>query len=131
MKKTKPCVFAAAVAVLGLTAFSAAQAAPPFSQGPAAVGGSGGGSALSVDLRPYRHCHWSNGRRWCHGPHYEYDEDYGEQPFVLPFFLPFLWDDGPDYRYRRDYDRRDWGGREYRRRDYRGRDGRRDRPRRR
>jgi hypothetical protein len=123
MKRTSLSAFAAAAAVIGLTAVSSVHAAP-FSQVQAAGDKADESSVLSVDLRPYRHCHWRNGYRWCHGPHYDYYDDYGYQPF--PFLLPFFWHDGPDFRYygdRRDYRRRDYG-----RRDYRGdrRDGRRD-----
>jgi len=28
------------------------------------------GGLETVHYRPYRHCHWRYGRRWCHGPHY-------------------------------------------------------------
>jgi hypothetical protein len=123
MKRTSVSALVAS-AVVGLTALSAANAAP-FRQGSAAEGNS---SVMPVDLRPYSHCHWINGRRLCHGPHYEYYDDYGYEQFEFPFFLPFFWSDRPEFRYygdRRDFGRRDYGGRDYGRRDG-GRDGRRD-----
>lgn len=30
------------------------------------------GGVETVHYRPYRHCHWRYGRRWCHGPHFGY-----------------------------------------------------------
>lgn len=38
---------------------------------------------MPVHARPYRHCHWRNGRKWCHGPHY-YRGYYG--PGVTLYF---------------------------------------------
>ena len=64
MGNNKFAALAVAAAVLGFA--SAASAAPPLGEKPA-VKGEVSGSVQSVDWRPYRHCHWYHGRRWCHG----------------------------------------------------------------
>jgi hypothetical protein len=37
------------------------------------------GQATQIDWRGYRHCHWSHGRKWCHGRHarHRYGPRYG------------------------------------------------------
>jgi hypothetical protein len=115
MKKTSMGALIASAALFGLAAVSAASStasAAPFGQGPAVGEADDSSLALSVDLRPYRHCHWSEGRRWCHGPHYGdgyYDEYYDYEYYGFPFFwaLPGDRRQFRDYRDRRDYGRRD------------------------
>jgi hypothetical protein len=69
MRLRQAITIAAAAAFFGLASPSPASAAPVV---PAAgIATSQAADMIqTVHYRPYRHCHWSHGRRWCHGPHY-------------------------------------------------------------
>jgi hypothetical protein len=56
---------------LAWTGLAAPASAAPLAAGAlAAATQSSTGLIAEVHYRPYRHCHWRYGRRWCHGPHY-------------------------------------------------------------
>ena len=57
---------------VGLALSLAAVLATPATAAPAGLGAldTGGYTKLAVETvnwRPYRHCHWRRGDRWCHG----------------------------------------------------------------
>lgn len=59
---------AAALGFAGL-ALSGPAAAVTVGTGAMAAKSEAAGAVETVDLRTYRHCHWRDGVRYCHGPH--------------------------------------------------------------
>ena len=81
-------LFASAfVAVIGMASalFAPAQAAPTSGL----AGTKADTGVANVNYRPYRHCHWRHGRRWCHGPHYGYGYDYYGYGYSPGIYLRF------------------------------------------
>lgn len=70
---------AALVSLSGATGASAA----PIGGMQKAIGGSASGDVQTVDYRGHRHCHWRDGRRWCHGANnYRRYDRYGYRPGI-------------------------------------------------
>ncbi len=59
-----------AAVLLSLGLVTAPASAAPMGPSAAAILAPAATAAEPVDYRPYRHCHWKKGRKWCHGPHY-------------------------------------------------------------
>jgi hypothetical protein len=68
MDKSKLAAFAILATIF---IFPSTANAAPASQNLAAAMGEVGSLQL-VHARSYRHCHWSHGRRWCHGGYGRY-----------------------------------------------------------
>lgn len=65
MKMYKATILAAALAAASLSFGGSAGASPVGAIGKAVS--TDHVNLQQVDWRPYRHCHWRHGRRWCHG----------------------------------------------------------------
>ena len=99
MTKLSALLSAAGLAALvSLSGATAASAAGPIGTAiPSATVGSATGDVQTIDYRGHRHCHWRNGRRWCHGESNYRRDRYGYRPGITLRF-------GSG----RDYDRRRW-----------------------